>query len=1132
MRLWLVLTFLVASVLASGQVLINEVCAANADVKIDPDYGNFSSWLELYNPTSSSKDISWFMLSDDVNNPGKWLIPGNTVIPAKGHLQIWCDEKWQGLHAGFSLNADGESIILSNNSGVLLDQIDFPKQYANHSYGRTTDGASAWKYTATPSPGSANNNSLDGVPIEPPILSKPSGRYTGPVTVTISHSNDDASIRYTTNGSEPTPGSLKYNGSIKLSATAVIKAKAFHSSHMSSETVSGTYLISEHASNLPLVSISTSAGYLWDNTIGIYTDGTNGIPGNCNGNNMNWNQDWNRHAVFEYLSPSGSSLVNQHVDIRIGGACSRNFPQKSFVIQPKKKYGSGQIEYPFFPTKKKVDNFGELFLRNSGNDFNTSMFRDALFQSLGIGQMDLDYMAYQPTVFYLNGAYWGIQNLREKIDGDFIESNYGIDKNDVDLIETWENAIEGTNTAWVDYKNTLATLNPTDPATFDFIDEHIDVQEYINYLITEIYVGNTDWPGNNVKFWRQISTNGKFRWILWDTDFGFGLYGTPYDHPTLNFATEQNGPGWPNPPWSTLHIRLVLQNPEFRNRFIATLSTAMSTTFHPDRVDGLIDQFKARIQAEVPYHKQRWGGTIYDWEYEVNRLRYFSEQRNPYMQAHMASFFGLGSPLNFTVKTSPAAAGKVNLNGVVTGEFENAPYYAGIPYNIKVIPNAGFRFTGWTVTANENENITLAAMGSTWKYFDQGILPAANWTTSGYSDATWVSGNAQLGYSPDEGDETTTVSYGPDPNNKYITTYFRQSFNLTEVSQLTDINASVSFDDGVVVYLNGAEVFRNNLPAGVIDNNTLASAAVETLLVPFTVSKDLLTVGTNVWAIEVHQSSGGSSDVSFDFEASVTKQGNSSTYELTETEVYDTAYSDVTMVANFEVIEPIEGIVLNEISPAQSFAKDNFGEAEDWIELYNASSQAIDLTGVMVTDDLTEKDKHILGNNGQPWMLQPGGYQILWADNQQDQGKDHLNFKLSADGEAIGVYHVSGYDTTVFAEVEYPSHSEGFSLARLPNGEGPFTYTNVLTPGAANLPMQITATAIYPNPASESVTILIQSESTSVSIFDLMGRKIDDYFFDNPQKANLDIRHLSNGVYFIKIVSSEAEYKERLIIQQ
>lgn len=1115
--------------IVNGQVLINEICATNGDVRIDTDFGNFSSWIELYNAGNTTQNISGYALSNDPALPYKWTIPSSTTIPAKGHILIWCDEKWTSLHAGFYLDARGGALVLTTTTGIAIDQVTYPQQYTNVSFGRVTNGASDWKFSASPSPMQANAHNATGDPLATPELSKASGRYIGSFSLSMSHPMDGVEIRYTTNGTEPSQNSPLYSGSISVPSTRVIKAKAFKSKHLPSETVAATYLINEHSSNLPVVSISTKTDYLWDNTIGIYADGTNGIPGNCNGNNMNWNQDWKRHATFEYFTPTGERKINQHVDIRIGGACSRNFPQKSFVIDPKTKYGDNDFDYAFFPSKPDVKEFGRLSLNNSGNDFNTTTFRDALLQAVASDQLDVDYMAYQPTVFYLNGEYWGIQNLREKIDGNYVESNYDIDKEDVDLIETWENAIEGDNNAWVTYKNSLATMNPNDPATFDFIEANIDVQEYINYLVTEIYVGNTDWPGNNVKFWRQRSTDGRFRWILWDLDFGFGLYGTPSNHPTLNFATETNGPGWPNPEWSTLHIRLVLQNPEFRSRFISTLAIAMGTTFHPDKVNAFIDQYKSKIESEIPYHKQRWGGTVGDWQYEIQRLRDFSTQRHPYMQAHAAAFFGL-DPLKFSVTTSPANAGEIKLNGVTTPAFAEAPYFAGIPYQIEPNPSAGFKFDKWTITTLESETTTLVSMGSAWSYFDTGTLPDANWMNLAYNDAAWAQGNAELGYG--DGDETTEVNFGIDINNKHITTYFRKNFILTDTIGFSAISASALYDDGIVVYLNDLEVYRGNMPAGNINNATLAlTAAAEGASTPFTIPKGILKPGNNTWAVEIHQSSPASSDISFDFHASVSRKGNQETYESKEAFIHDTAAADISIVAHFIPLEPIEGLVLNEVSAAKSFARDEAGDAEDWIELFNAGTQPVNLAGLMITDDLTQIEKHVMDKNT-PWMLAPGAYQVLWADGDPEQGKNHLNFKLSNTGEALGVYHMAGFDLNVIAEIEFEAMDEGHSYARIPNGTGSFKITTLLTPGAENAAQDpITADAwLYPNPANQLLKVQAEEANTLIIIYDLRGTKVASFKIDTIQTTDLDIGHLTEGVYYVQSFSATKERKARIVV--
>ncbi|MBL7858644.1 MAG: CotH kinase family protein [Cyclobacteriaceae bacterium] len=1140
-RIFLGFVLLSLSSMLQAQIVINEVCPANADINYDNDYYNFSPWVEIYNAGGNTVNISGYYLSDDVSQKTKWQIPTGASIPSKGFLLIWCDGLNTGWHTNFSLDSDGEELILSTPGLQQVDYIQFPKQYTNVAYGRTADGGSTWSYLVSPTPRTKNDSKAASMQLEKPELSMKAGRYTGVQTVSMSHALSSAAIYFTLDGTEPTISASRYTAPVSITKTTIVKAKAFHDLYIPSDTEVKTYFINEHTFTMPVVSISTKPAYLWNNIIGIYTDGTNGIPGNCQGNRVNWNQDWNRHAVFEYFDASGNRQFNQSVDIRIGGACSRNFPQKSFAIKARDKYGKKTIDEKLFDTKLS-SRYGGFMLRNSGNDFNTTMFRDALMQSLPVGQMDVDYMAYQPATFYLNGEYWGIQNLREKIDGDFIESNYGIKKNDLDLIETWGNAIEGSSDAYYTYLNTLGTLNPTDPATFQFIDQHIDVQEFINYLAAEIYYGNTDWPGNNIKFWRQRSTNGKYRWILWDTDFGFALYtwASYATHPTLNFATDPNsGVDWPNPPWSTLHIRLVLQNPEFRNRFIQTLTTAMNTTFKPARVNQFIDDFQNRLKNEIPFHKQRWGGNIGDWNYEVQRLRDFATQRNVFMKEHTASFFNLNQQVRISAQVTSPQTGKVRLNGILLDEpLVNGDYFRNIPYTAEAVPMPGYQFKKWTIKKRESVVLPMIAQSSAWKYFDLGSLPASNWTTIGFNDATWASGTAQLGYG--DGDEQTVVGYGSDANNKYITTYFRKQFTVTDITGVDNLQASVLFDDGVVVYLNGVEVYRNNMPTGTITNSTLAEQAipVENVFNTFTIPNGILTNGTNVLAVEVHQNSPQSSDISFDFTLMGLQVGNETAFTATDLVVSDVAYSDISLEAEFEQALPITGIVINEFSANSFQVTDDFNEEEDWIELYNAGTQTVDLGNLFITDNFQNKTKHLIPAGTGKTSIAPGAYKVLWADEQPGQGPLHVNFKLSAEGEQIGLYQMVGSTLQTLSEVNFAAHFATTSYSRIPNATGPFLLTSQLTPGAENIFEIPVATAeeiengirVYPNPTQGLVRVESENLMQEIMVLNSLGSIVRQYPV-NSTEASLQLNSLSPGLYVVTIRMGYRQVVKRIILK-
>jgi hypothetical protein len=1109
-----------------GQILINEVCASNADLIYDPKFYNFSGWVELYNGGAQSVDIGGYYLSDNPSNTTKWKFPPGTVIASKGYLLIWCDNMNTELHTNFTLDTRGETLVLSSSASSPLDQVVFPKQYLNVSYGRLPDGASITGFLTVATPGAANAGTQPRWQLEPPTFSVAEGRYAGEQSVVLSQNEPGVVIRYTTDGSEPSASSAVYASALSIQKTMTVKAKAYLDNFIPSNTITKTYFIGEHPFTIPVVSLSTNPSYLWDNTIGIYTDGTNGIPGNCQDVNYNWNRDWDRHSVVEYFKTTGEKQFDDAVDIRIGGACSRALPQKTFAVKARTKYGTNTINQKLFD--KDIQKFGGVFLRNSGNDFNMTSFRDALLQLLPKGQMDVDYMSYQPSALYINGVYWGIQSLREKIDADFIQSNYGIPSSDLDLIETYGNALEGTPDAYAQYLDSLQKINLALPASFNFINRHIDVQEYINYLASEIYYANTDWPGNNIKLWRQRSTNGKFRWIFWDTDFGFGLYdwASYATHPTLTFATDPNsGVDWPNPPWSTLHIRLVLQNPVFRNRFIQTLTTAMNTTFKPDRVIRLIDSLQNQLAAEMPYHKQRWGGTMEDWNNQVQRLRDFATARNDFMKQHVSDFFGLTEQVAISIRCSPSPSGSYQLNGVVSSQpLTNGSYYKDLPFQVSAVPTPGFAFKNWKITKAQTTKIPLVKKGDTWNYFDKGTSPGGTWPALNFDDGSWASGPAQLGYG--DGDEKTVVSFGPDTNNKYITTYFRKTFSLADTIGLGSIQASILFDDAAVVYLNGVEVYRNNLPAGTINFTTPALTVVadENAYHAFTIPKGMVLPGQNVVAVEIHQSSGQSSDISFDLEMKSVKTGSQTVTTTTSLAIADTAYTDVILEAFFEPVDnQVKGIVVNELSSSKSNVRDEFNETDDWIELYNAGTKAVDLAGLYITDDTWLKTKHrLLAGSGTEMVVAPGHYKVLWADGQVEQGAAHLSFKLSSDGEEVGLYQVLNSEVLPLDEVSFDAQPDYSSLSRIPNGSGPIVLTSFLTPNAENkfgvytgIEEPAADFLVYPNPTSENIYIQSNEELDEISVYDALGREVWRTE-DRSSGSAINLGNIPSGLYVLR----------------
>jgi hypothetical protein len=1113
--------------------VINEVCPANGDIVHDLQYFNFSGWVEIFNKGTASLNIGGYYLSDNSGETKKWRIPTGTTIGAKQHLLIWCDGKNALLHTNFELDSEGEEIVLSNSGGTQIDKIVFPQQFTNVSYGRTQDGGSSIGYLVKPTPGQINVADTGTKQLETPDIPLKAGRYTGTQSVSVTHPDTETVIRFTTNGSEPTESSAIFSAAFSVSKTSTVKAKAFKKGFLPSKTKVKTFFINEHTFGLPVISISLNESYLTDNTIGIYTVGTNGIAGYCQNTPANWNQDWDRHAVLEFFDQSGNKDFDESVDLRIGGNCSRAFPLKSFAIKARDKYGDNTIDRKLF-AEKESSSYGGFMLRNAGNDFWQSMFRDALMQRIVKDQMDVDYQAYEPKAIYLNGKYWGILNLREKIDADYFKTNYGVDKDDLDLGE-WEMALEGSVADYNSYVNTLASMDPGSPETYAYIDSNIDVQEFINYLVTEIYYCNTDWPGNNVKYWRK--TGGKWRWVLWDLDFGMGLYTERSypTHPTLHFATEANGPQWPNPPWSTRHLRLLLQNPTFREKFIATFTSSLSTTFKPGRVISFIDAFEEKIQPEMPHHVTRWGNWLPNWNYEVQRLRDFATQRNVFMHDYLKNFFGLSDNVRINLTTTPEQ-GKVILNGIASSEdIQEANYFRGIRYNIAAEALPGYRFSHWNITEQQSTQISLIGTGASWKYSDGGTEPSADWQALSFDDALWSEGNAQLGYG--EGDEQTITSYGSDPNNKHITTYFRKTILVADTAGLTSLSGSVLFDDGVAIYFNGDEVYRANLPGGTITNTMLATvASAENVYQSFTIPKGAIKPGNNTIAVEVHQNSAASSDISFDLSLSTVKVGETVGYTSDQAVVTGVANTDIYMHAFFVPVQSINGLVINEFSAHESDHLDEKAEAEDWIEIYNNSEETIDLAGLFISDNLSQDQKYqIKATDGT--TIGPGEYKILYADEELFDGPLHVNFKLSADGESIGLYQKVGNDLQTLDQLSYDAQIHGSSYSRIPNLTGPFIMTSARTPLAPNVyelvvgveNENIVEISLYPNPAMSQITVQCGDRMLGVNVKSITGQAV---MMAEPESNSitLDVAILPAGLYLMEVITPRSRVVKKFVV--
>jgi hypothetical protein len=676
-----------------------------------------------------------------IDNPGSILVEGTNIIAIQGHnisttssdltlipfltigrtggsvpdVSPYLTFPARGeLHTNFKINAEGESLYLFNASAQLVDSVGAIYLLNDVSYGRKPDGSADWRFFGEPTPGSTNSTiGAEEVMANPVIFSPLGGKHLGGMNVSLSTANPSDTIYYTTDGSIPEKTDFRYTDPVYISNSEVVHARVIKYNTLPGPVGSNTYVTGlDH--DIPIVCLSTEPANLWDEMTGIYAYGPN--PGDYPYFGANFWQDWERPVHIELYDVQGSKKIDQDAGIKIYGAWSRACDQKSVALYARKEYGKGSFEYRFF-ADKPIDKFESIVLRNSGNDNMGLQFHDCFMTGL-TRNMDIDRMAFQPAAIYLNGEYWGLLNIREKVNENFIAENHCVDPDSVNLLQLGGEIINGTNEDYlslINYLNINTTLQNNDK--YYWVRDKISVNNYIQYMLTEIYINNRDWPGNNIKYWNTTSPESKWRWIIFDTDFGFGIWDVnDYKLNTLDFALETNGPDWPNPPWSTLLLRRLVSNMEFRNNFIIQFCDRLNFDFLPSRVISDLDSLRNLYDQEIVYNFNRWWGTYEEWLGRIADHKTFGQYRPEYCRQHMQQKFSLGDELNVTVNVSDENAGRIKLNTITPGDYPfTGIYFENIPIKFTAIPKPGYKFVRWEGTISSTGitiDYNMSATGS------------------------------------------------------------------------------------------------------------------------------------------------------------------------------------------------------------------------------------------------------------------------------------------------------------------------------------------------------------------------------------------------------------------------------------
>lgn len=1083
------------------------------------DAFNFSMWVEVYNSGANILNQNNFYFTDDLTVPKKWQ-PQSANIPSGGFRILYFERDDRPGHANFKLNPEGGVLYLLNSSGTLIDFVNYPPQFRNISYGRKTNGVGDWAYFEDYSPAASNaNKKWFTQRCANPVFSIPGGRYASAINLRFEDPLPGDTIYYLVGVEEPTKASyIRYVPGKTISLNnqvAIVRAKCMSAGKLSSDVVTSTFLINQRKYNLPIVSIVSSYKFLYGDSLGIYTRGVNGIPGNGTDQPANWNQDWDRPANFELYDTTNVNRINQELDITIAGGWTRTMNgQKSLHISPKKKYGNNDLKYDFFKASKPGMKYHDIMFRNSGNDFNYSMLRDGFMQSLVANRMNIDYIAYEPAVSFLNGIYMGIQNIRERTGKDYLYSNYGLEEEDVDIID--QISMDTNDRRFVELTGYLQSHDMKLDANYQQVCKMMDVENYIDYMLAQIYFGNYDWPHNNIKMWRK-KTDGKWRWILFDTDFGFSLYDTNlHNANSLARALGDNGTQWP---WSTLIFSKMVQNPTFLNRFIDRSSIHLSTTFDKTRTALMLDSLAAKIRTEIPYHKAKWGSAR-EFNSDLNLMKNFANIRNSNLYNFIGTRFLNVTATAFIQMSSNLNQASYYMNGEyiqdVNARFKS---YINRNLNFEAAPLKGYEFKYWEV-AGGTQSDTIIPMGSIWKYFDGNGTPATNWQSADYVDSGWSSGQAQLGYG-NKG-EVTTIGYGGNTNNKYITAYFRKTVNISDLDNKNNFKVEVFADDAAAVYFNGTEIGRVNLPAGDLSFTTLSTTYNNGVSATFDVPTVLIKDGNNLLAIEVHQTAANSSDLIFNANLICSKKIN--TTEKT-TQYAAKLTGDISLKAVYaENNQPnpilTATVLINEVVSGNSMIGDELNEPEDFVELYNHGDDTIQVAGWYLSDTSANRKLASIGTSvTDSTKIAPGGFLGLWADGQPEQGNLHLDFKISKDGENIFLSLDDKFGKLhTIDSVSVPALLTDQSFSRVPDGSADwriqrmtFKESNILT--ATNNRNEKVIRA-YTSPSTDFV-FLFADENKYYQLIDLTGHLVLSGTTTS-DREQIDIQSLETGIYILQ----------------
>lgn len=1067
--------------------------------------------VEVHNKTAGSNDLSGitYLSFGITDNSVFYSIPPGWFTPITSTR----------LHTNFKVGI-GETVLMHDNSGLLLDSITVNNVAAAHVKARISDGGT-WCISDNPTPELANVGICYSEYSAIPFITPAAGFYTTDQTISMLGIN----VKYTLDGTEPDFSSENYLAPFNLSATTIVKAKCFEDGKLPGPMVTQSIFINEQTL-LPVVSLSATPCDLFDlgdSCLAAYDD-----VSDFNNNNPQ------AKVTIEYFEADKTFGFGAETKFEAVGNYSIGLPQKGVQFTCDEDFNSPEnIPYPLFQKDKPSNNLYHAFrLRNTDNDSESTRMRDLIVNRFALPTYNIA-AGSTNVAAYINGEYWGHYVSRERLDAYFCRDNFGCDPESVDMIKTSFTVGSigdytpevGTDTAFFNLRNYCVENDLSIDENFLFVTDKVDEQNFADYYATEIYIANDDWIGgifNNVRLFRATSPEVEWKFILWDLSYSQdGEWGTGPGSNSIDASLDDNN-------YYNDIFMGMLDNPVYHNYFINRFADLMNYYYTPEIIHSIIDINTAEMITEMNAQNDRWGtGDSLNVIEEVENLKNFHNERRNYMFDDIENYFDLNAQVNINIDVNPPGAGYIKISTIIPQTLPwTGVYFDGALVTLTAIPNPGYAFVDW------DTNIFI--------------------------------------------DTITNISFTNNINasTTFIANFYGSLITNPIVISEVNYNCDSTFDTGDWIELNNTSLTEINISDYTFSNNIFYNDykfATNSIISPdgylvlaedidkfLSIHPDITNV---VGGFNFDLSNDGDSITLIDFSNNtvsafsyldskpwpVTADSYGRTMEL-KTNIANPSLGDSWFAG---CIGGSPGAVYSACLQNPLIDEINYNslvteDAGDWFELFNNSGSDFDLSGWKIKD----KQGYVF-NIPAGTVIGANNYLAFYQDNIKFTSQfptitnktGPLNFGFDGNGDVILIYQPDGklYQSVGFDDISpYPLSPDGggYTLQIVDaslNLNDPINWTTACPEGSpgeeftmpcATSTEEISGSAtitVYPNPATDIISIILPVEINpegTLFIYNIEGKQILLQLISSPE-CTININSFTPGMYLLKLLIDE-----------